>query len=145
MAVSYYSVAKDDLLYLDHSMNTIDSAPVFNNILIQEQQVCEKMLKELVLRFVFSDDAEAVLKSHKLITLLNAIQSFTAWDLGLNKSDLRFLSDFYFDGRHPSIDYLSATKEDAKRGYKIVYCVIDAVEKMLKEYRPNVKKLQSFD
>lgn len=141
---SYYDVAKEDLLYLEYSIKVIDGAPVFNNLLIQEQQICEKMLKELVQRFVFVDNVEAILKSHKLITLVNAIQTETNWQLGLNTAELRVLSDFYFDGRYPSIDYLSATKEDALRGYETVKHVVSAVERMLTEYKPPLRKLQSF-
>lgn len=145
MSVSYYDVAKDDLLYLEYSMKMIDGAPVFNNILVQEQQVCEKMLKELVRRFVFSENVESVLKSHKLVTLVNSIQKETGWELAIKADELRFLSDFYFDGRYPSIDYLSATKEDAIRGYAIVKSVVSAVDKMLAEYKPEVKALRSLE
>lgn len=145
MSVSYYDVAKDDLLYLEYSMKMIDGAPVFNNILVQEQQVCEKMLKELVRRFVFSENVESVLKSHKLVTLVNSIQKETGWELAIKADELRFLSDFYFDGRYPSIDYLSATKDDAIRGYAIVKSVVSAVDKMLAEYKPEVKALRSIE
>ena len=144
-SVSYYDVAEDDLLYLEYSIGTIDGAPVFNNFLIQEQQICEKMLKELVRRFIFTNNVESILKSHKLVTLVNAIQSETNWQLNLNDGDLRFLSDFYFDERYPSIDYLSATKADALRGYNIVKDVVAATEKMLAEYKQEVKRLHSFD
>lgn len=145
MAVSYYDVAKDDLLYLEYSMKMIDGAPVFNNILVQEQQVCEKMLKELVRRFVFTENVESVLKSHKLITLVNAIQNETGWRLDVRADELRFLSDFYFDGRNPGIDYLSATKEDAIRGYAIVKDIVSATERMLTDYKPEVSVLRTFE
>lgn len=145
MAVSYYDVAKDDLLYLEYSMKMIDGAPVFNNILVQEQQVCEKMLKELVRRFVFTENVESVLKSHKLMTLVNTIQNETGWRLDVRADELRFLSDFYFDGRYPGIDYLSATKEDAIRGYAIVKDVVGATEEMLADYKPVLGALKSFE
>lgn len=141
---SYYTVANDDLKYLEYSISVIDGAPVFNNLLVQEQQVCEKMLKELVHRFVFTEDVQSILKSHKLTTLVNAVQKYTGWNLQLDMSRLRILSDFYFDGRYPSIDYLSATKEDAIYGYDTVRQVVSAVNKMLNSYTPEIKPLGSF-
>lgn len=141
---SYYEVAKNDLKYLDYSMQAVDGAPAFNNFLLQEQQICEKMLKELVHRFVFTSDVQNILKSHKLITLVNAIQRYTEWDLQLDSGKLRILSDFYFDGRYPSIDYLVATKDDALDGYETTKSVVQAVEKMIEEYKPKMKKMDVF-
>lgn len=141
---SYYDVAKNDLAFLDYSMQAVDGAPAFNNFLVQEQQICEKMLKELVHRFVFTSDVQNILKSHKLITLVNAIQKYTEWDLQLDIGKLRILSDFYFDGRYPSIDYLVATKDDALDGYETTKSVVQAVEKMIVEYKPKMKKIDVF-
>ena len=141
---SYYEVAKNDLKYLDYSMLAVDGAPAFNNFLVQEQQICEKMLKELVHRFVFTSDVQNILKSHKLITLVNAVQKYTEWDLQLDSGKLRILSDFYFDERYPSIDYLVATKDDALDGYETTKSVVQAVEKMIEEYKPKMKKMDVF-
>ena len=141
---SYYGVAQDDLKYLEYSISVIDGAPVFNNLLIQEQQICEKMLKELVHRFVFTENVQSILKSHKLITLVNAVQDYTGWKLQLDLSRLRILSDFYFDGRDPSVDFLLATKEDALFGYETVQQLVTAVNRMIAEYVPKTKILDSF-
>lgn len=107
---SYYVVAKNDLDYLEFSIALVDKAPNFNNMIIQEQQVCEKMLKHLVKTFVFS-----------------------------------FLTDFYFDGRYPSIDFLAASKEDVLKGYEIVKIVVKETERMLAEYRMPLKSVEAFD
>lgn len=142
---SYYDVAKREMEYLDYAMTTIDGAPFCNNFLIQEQQICEKMLKDLVQHFVFVSNVESILKSHKLVTLVRAIEDNTGYNLNLSVNDLRFLSDFYFDGRYPSIDYLSATKEDALRGYEITKIVISAVDGMKKEYKAPLDTITSFE
>lgn len=87
---SYYDVA-----FLEYLIQTVDDAPVFNNFLVQEQQICEKMLKELVHRFVFTSDVQSILKSHKLVTLINAIQWYTEWGFTVRywkvKNSIRFL------------------------------------------------------
>lgn len=67
-----------------------------------------------------------------------------AWDLQLDSGKLRILSDFYFDWRYPSIDYLVATKDDALDGYETTKSVVQAVEKMIEEYKPKMKKMDVF-
>ena len=78
---SYYDVALNDLKYLNYCIDGIDHMPEYNNVMIQEQQVCEKLLKHLVRLYVFDADVDKVLKSHKLITLVNRIEKSTGRQL----------------------------------------------------------------
>lgn len=138
---SYYDVALNDLRFLEFCYENLDEAPNYNNILVQEQQVAEKLLKHLLDVTVDSDDAIVLLKSHKLQNILRRLAK--QFDCILSMDDMRFLSDFYFDGRYPSNDYVFAEKEDAVRGFKIVQNVKQWVDEVLTSEQL-IKRLQAF-
>ncbi|RKI42923.1 hypothetical protein D7V86_00015 [bacterium D16-51] len=110
-----------------------------------EQQVCEKFLKHLVRLYVFDSDVDKVLKSHKLITLIFRMERAVGISLNVNRDMLRFLSDFYFDGRHPGVDFIVADREGAERGYKTVMQVKEQVDYVLENYRPETKEMELFE
>ena len=142
---SYYDVALNDLKYLNYCIDGIDHMPEYNNVMIQEQQVCEKLLKHLVRLYVFDADVDKLLKSHKLITLVNRIEKSTGRQLEVDKDALRYLSDFYFDGRYPGVDFIVATRKDAEKGYDIVNQVKAQVDNVVKNYKPTMKAVHLFD
>lgn len=114
---SYYDIAKSDKQYLDALIAVIDKLPGYNPVVVQEEQVVEKMFKHLIDRFIDCDNSVNLLKSHKLANLANAIRPF--YTIPVDIGDLRMLSDYYFDGRYPSADYVFASKQDALDGYDV--------------------------
>lgn len=142
---SYYDVASNDLAYLDFIMGKIERMPEYNNVVMHEQQVCEKYLRHLVRLYVFDDDVDKVLKSHKLNTLVGRIEKAVGYSLDVDSNMLRFLSDFYFDGRYPGVDFIVATKEDAQKGYAVTKQVKGQVDYVLANYKPATHKLDLFD
>ena len=58
MKNEYYSIAYNDLLYLQATLHL----PFYNNIAVNAQQVAEKVLKSVV--EIVSPDAEGILKTH---------------------------------------------------------------------------------
>lgn len=142
---SYYDVGINELAFLEACMQVIDKTPTFNGFVVQEQQVCEKLLKHLVQVYVSDPDVEKVLKSHKLYTLVTRIEKALGIPLELDSAVLRFLSDFYFDGRYPGTDFVEATREDAERGYAVTKSVKEKVEWVLKNCRPETRQMSFFD
>lgn len=138
---SYYDVAGEDLKFLEFYYSRIDEAPNYNPVVVQEQQIVEKLLKHLIDRFADSSDALGMLRSHKLAQIAGMVN--TICGLGINLDDMRFLSEFYFDGRYPSRDYLAASKEDAARGYQIVREVKAAVDGYILKHAP-AARITSF-
>lgn len=141
---SYYDVALNDLEYLKFTISNIDKAPNFNMFLIQEEQICEKFLKHLVQKFVFDKNVKKILTSHKLITLVNAIRASCDYDLKLDNNKLRVLSEYYYDGRYPSIDYLIGTKEEALGYYRFTLEVLEVTRNMLGQYEIETAKMEFF-
>ena len=127
---SYYDIAMEDYKFLLFYYQHLDEAPNYNAIVVQEQQIVEKLLKYILDTKIDSAETIDLLKSHKLANLLREINQFM--DCPLNVSDMRFLTDFYFDGRYPSRDYITAEKQDAITGFRIVEAAkawVDAVRK----------------
>lgn len=142
---SYYDVALNDFAYLEFNMSEIERMPEFNNVLMHEQQVCEKFLKHLVRLYVFDIDVDKVLKLHELNTLVLRIEKAIGGSLDVDRDMLRFLSDFYFDGRCPNVDFIAATKEDAIKGYAVTKQVKAQVDLILENYKPATQKIDLFD
>lgn len=115
---SYYDVAMEDYKFLVFSYEHLDEVPGYNAIVVQEQQVVEKLLKHVLDTVVDLDNSIDLLKSHKLANIRRAISK--CMDCPLKDADMRFLTDFYFDGRYPSSDYVIAEKQDAIEGFRIV-------------------------
>lgn len=137
---SYYDVALADFKFLEFYYSHIDEAPSYNAILVQEQQVAEKLLKFILDVYIDIPEAVDLLKSHKLANILRGIRK--SMDCPLNADDLRFLSDFYFDGRYPSKDYVFAEKNEAIKGFHIVKDVLNWVDSV-KNLEP-IKKINAF-
>ena len=46
---SYYDIAKADLKFLEFYYKRLDEAPNYNQIVVQEQQITEKLLKHILI------------------------------------------------------------------------------------------------
>lgn len=133
---SYYDIALADYAFLKFYYDHLDEAPGYNAILVQEQQVTEKLLKFILDTYIDTPEIVNLLKSHKLSTLLREIKK--TFDCPLKMADMRFLTDFYFDGRYPSIDYVFAEKSEAEEGFRIVQETLEWVDSIKKTKPPGL-------
>lgn len=131
---SYYDVGMNDFEYFKHVMCANLEFPSYNGIAVQAQQIVEKMLKFLLCEYCTEEDNTDSLRSHKLVNLYTTITE-QGVELSLNKDDLRFLTDFYFDAQNPGNDYIVVTLEDAKRAIRIVEEVVGKVKRIKDEYK----------
>lgn len=114
---SYYDIAKSDFEFLKFYYSHIDGSPSYNPLCVQEQQIVEKLLKHVIDKYIDSNESIDYLHSHKLVNILRFIRQY--FDCNISEDDMRFLTDFYFDCRYPSRDYIITSKDDVIRGYRI--------------------------
>lgn len=109
---SYGYIAKKDL---DAAVSFIT---INCNASVQySQQALEKLLKEYITQRYFNSDVKELLKSHKLKLLYTKAGLL---ELSKYECELQTLSDYYFDGRYPGINYKEPTKEEALKLLKAV-------------------------
>lgn len=140
---TYFGMANNDYLFAKAGMQTGDELGNYNIVASLCSQACEKFMKA-VLELCFSDseDLLQLLHSHNLRALYNVI--ITKYKLSVSSKDCKCVGDFYFDARYPSIDYLAATKNDALEWYETTKSVVQAVDKMIEEYKPKMRKIDVF-
>jgi len=129
VAKGYYEIACNDLLYLFSSMES----GYYNQLVAMMQQIAEKMLKSVAEEVCRGD--HRVLTTHNLVTIYKEIQKEQI-ELALERSELAFLTDFYFDARYPGDSYVDVDFEAASECLEAMYQVTDAVT----EYRRKNKK-----
>ena len=125
--LSYYDIALDDYNYFKQVMCANLNFPYYNGLAVQAQQIVEKMLKHILAEFCTEEDNTDTLRSHNLVNIYNSILS-QGVEIQMNKEDLQFISNFYYDARIPGNDYIVVTIEDAKRAIAIVDEVVVQIE-----------------
>lgn len=120
MKNEYYSIAYNDLLYLQATLHL----PFYNNIAVNAQQVAEKVLKSVV--EIVSPDAEGILKTHNLRGLYNEISKYLP-AFELNQWKLSMLKDIYFDAKYPGDNFMEIDQKTCDECLSIMYDTIEAV------------------
>jgi HEPN domain-containing protein len=123
----YYHIACNDLEYLD----AVKYLPFYNQHCIACQQICEKLLKHIIMISYAGDDKERYLKSHSLRTLYRAIHS-SITEFILPEEELAILTDYYFDAKYPGNDFFTANEEEFIKCYATVLKVMKAVDDLIK-------------
>ena len=116
----YYSLALNDLKYLQCALNT----NLYNNIAVSAQQVAEKLLKS-IFEVTGVVNVEATLGSHNLKVIFSRIPVDEG--LVLDITELAYLKDYYFEARYPGDDFVEVTKEDCDKCLRIMYTVLEQV------------------
>ena len=116
----FYSIAYNDLLYLQFTLSQNNYNPVVANA----QQVAEKLLKS-VINSVLVDDSKS-LKTHNLRMLNDSLKESNV-DLSLDDLELSYLTDFYFDARYPGDDFVIVDKSRCNKCLEIMYKVVKSV------------------
>lgn len=132
---SYYDIANNEYSYL---LKTYEAADLdyFNPIVVQCQQIIEKLLKHIIQNYCLNKDYSEILRSHKLLTLYNTILSNFP-DFILDLPELREIGDFYFDVRYPSVDYTEVTKEVAYNVVRNTSTIKNEVDKLIERLESN--------
>lgn len=123
MRNDYYDIAIEDLRYLQHSM----SYPGYNQIVVQSQQIAEKLLKSVVEK-VCLDNLEELLKTHNLKKILSAINVEEEF-LKLVELEMGYLKDFYFEAKYPGENFMVVTPVQCERCLNIMYNILDEVNR----------------
>ncbi len=127
---TYGAIAKRDLEDMEFLK---DSRP---HIATQSaQQAIEKILKHYINETYTGLDKSDILKVHKLILLANKTN---IPELMNYRSTLRNLTDFYFEGRYPGIDYFEPTVDDLNLVVQDVRDIFQIVENYISNI--NVQK-----
>lgn len=130
---SYYDTAQNDYLYLEGVKEILNNLRSYNPIAVTAQNIAERYLKHIIQNYMLDKDYTQTLRSHKLMTLYQAIHSRFE-DFILDDNMLRILTDYYFDARYPGADYIMVTREDALEAIRgvetIKYAVDTFIEKM---------------
>lgn len=124
LSKGYYEIACNDLQYLFGSLES----GFYNQMVAMMQQIAEKMLKSVAEEICVGNTR--VLGTHNLNTIYIDIRKEDV-NFVLDRKELAFLTDFYFDARYPGDSYVDVDYETALMCMNAMYQVTDAVT----EYR----------
>lgn len=127
---TYGAIAKKDLGYMEQLKDSIPQIAAQS-----AQQAIEKILKHYINETYTGLDKSDVLKVHKLILLANKAN---IPELMNYRSTLRTLTDFYFEGRYPGIDYFEPSVDDLNLVIQDVRDIFQIVENYISNI--NVQK-----
>ncbi len=132
MGKGYIDIAERDYEYFQQMIQMFQKTrdPYYNKVVVEAQQIVEKVLKGIIEQKCVDTDHTDALHQHKLSILGNVI--FEELGIRIDDLHLRYLSDFYFDARYPGNSYIEATKKDAE----IAIGVVDEVLAVARELFP---------
>lgn len=120
MKVDYYSVACNELLFLEHGI----SSSVYNSIVVAAQQVAEKMLKSIIEEM--NVGTKELMRTFRLRKLYEAIRAVDPSFI-LDCEQLINLEDYYLDARYPGENYVIVTEMECSEAVKTMYSIVTAV------------------
>lgn len=121
---SYYDIAYNDYLFVRNNIGN----GFYNNTLPILQQVCEKLLKSVIIDFdLVTDQTERIMKTHRIDRLYEAIEENLPIPLPfeLNTESLAWLTNFYFDCRYPGDSFIIATQKHEEKAFKLAERVLE--------------------
>lgn len=122
---TYGYIAKSDL---EVARDLVKSHP---SVSVQySQQACENILKQCLLEQRDSEDQADIMKSYKLQRLSESLGILEEYS-----GSLAELSEYYFDGRHPGINYVEPSEKVAKKMLDLTEIVVGKVEEYITEMR----------
>ena len=130
---SYYDIAYNDYLFLQKSLNT----GFYNNTLPLMQQICEKLLKSVLIDFdLVNSDVDTLLRIHKLDRIYEGVKSRLNQPVPfeLSVESLAWLTSFYFDCRYPGDNFIVATAEHEKKALVITENILRFVNQLRANY-----------
>lgn len=131
----YYKIACNDLLYMQATLHL----PFYNQIVVNAQQITEKMLKSIVERVCV--DPFKLLASHNLRALYLEVHKEDP-DFLLDKGGLSMLKDFYYDAKYPGDNYVDVDEESCVECLEIMYDAIEMVHAKRREWGLDVMEVE---
>lgn len=133
----YYAIACNDLLYMQATLHL----PYYNQIVINTQQITEKMLKSVVERMCI--DPFKLLTTHNLRALYIEIHRIDP-EFSLDKGGLSMLKDFYYDAKYPGDNYVDVDEESCMECLTIMYDTIEMVHKKRREWGLEIMEIKQL-
>jgi HEPN domain-containing protein len=125
---SYYEIATNDYRFLE----TIRDGEFYNKIGIECQQIAEKYLKYLYVTYIdVSKQEERFIKTYSVHKI--ALQLNKDLDTNFDYSSLAILTDYYFDTRYPSDEYIDLTSDMAFRALQLIDDLKQSIDKYILE------------
>lgn len=130
---NYLAVASNEKRYFD-SISEYQWVDEYANILVvQCQQIVEKLLKFLVDIYCVGDsEVEKILLSHNIVRIAQMLNDHEI-RLSLTPRQLGTLKDFYFECRYPGDDYYVANLYDAECAREQMRTIYNDVLRILKK------------
>lgn len=119
----YYEIAYNDLLYMQMTLGS----DFYNRIVVDAQQVTEKMLKSVA--ELVCVGIERLMHTHNLRALYDTIHEVKP-DFYLNRGELSMLKDFYFDAKYPGDNFVVVNRETCEECLDTMYDCIEEVHKV---------------
>lgn len=112
--VDYLYIACNDLKYLQQAMKVVT---IYSNLVVQLQQVVEKLFKHYLSCNNVNGCYDKILKSHNLSELYDKIvENKDEWDI-VDYRMLQRLGRSYFNTRYPGDNFYEATKSEFDKYY----------------------------
>ena len=127
---SYIGLAKNDYDYLQATRHLKH----YNNIAVQCQQVCEKLLKAVIERTL--PNANTELRTHNLKRMYDSIKTYIRIPRE-HELYLGSFSDYYFDARYPGDDFVEVSEEDVNLCLEITDNLYKVVTEWYENYSDN--------
>lgn len=124
---NYLDIAKNDLAYLESVLASGNT--FYNQLAVQCQQVAEKYLKGYLEACFLDEDVSDLLRKHNMKKIASRMNSWKP-ELSLDTVGLAYLTDFYYDARHPDDDFYTVTKEDFEKCQSIMYDTISKLNEL---------------
>ena len=142
---NYLAIAINDKQYFElNDIKKMCKLGHANQLVVQCQQVIEKLLKYLVVSYCIGEDINGVLNGHNLTTLLRILNKFNLMT-SIEHRDLRVIKDFYYECRYPGDDYYNATYEDVVFCKKVMLTIYNETILLLaKDYKRNAVMVKDF-
>lgn len=127
---TYFGLAMNDYKYLQATRHL----KFYNNIAVQCQQICEKLLKAVIEQVV--PNAANELRTHNLKRLYDRVKSRISIPYE-HELYLGSFSDYYFDARYPGDDFVEVSEEDVCLCLEITDNLYKVVVEWFSNYKPN--------
>lgn len=137
MVNSYFGIAENDYLYLQETRGS----KFYNNVAVQCQQICEKLLKGMIELLI--PDAKDELRTHNLKRLYDKVKGYITLERE-HELYLGSFSDFYFDARYPGDDYTIVSEEDITLCLQITDAMYSKVSEWRKSYKEDKPSTESL-
>lgn len=132
---SYYSIACNDLEYLEDSI----TGHFYNPMALSAMQIAEKMLKSVA--EVTCVGIEKLMVSNNLRAIYDVIHREDS-DFVFDRNKLSTLKDYFYDLRYPNDCFINVTRDECADAVKTMYEVVELVNTWRKAHNYPVMEFE---